>query len=107
MIQFDATEIEKNLFTHQAAEVEARAFTNILERFAGRGACVPTGHGRTIALGQVWRHNDPRRLRAVRIVDVDEGLLVAFGKNIVTGKITKIPFRQFTVGREGWSLERM
>lgn len=62
--------------------------------------------GRIMRVGQLWRHNDPRRLRVVKIVALHHATQVAHVENVTTQKRSTIPFVDFTIGREGWSLER-
>jgi hypothetical protein len=63
------------------------------------------GHGRILRVGQVWRSNDPRRLKAVRILDIVTELRIAEVENILTGKRSLIALQAFTIGSRGWSLE--
>lgn len=72
-------------------------------------AAVHVGHGRIVRVGQIWRSNDPRELRAVRILDIPPDATPeskAFVQNVVTGKTSSITLRNFTIGTRGWSLER-
>jgi hypothetical protein len=69
-------------------------------------ASIPLSFGRRLLIGQVWRSNDPRRLRGVEILDVDADLQQAIVLNIVNGVVSHMPFSRFTIGRDGWSLER-
>jgi hypothetical protein len=58
-----------------------------------------------LRVGQVWRSNDPRILRGVRILGF--GPFGAHVENIVTRRQTNIRLDQFCTGTRGWSLERM
>lgn len=71
-------------------------------------------HGRVLRIGQVWRSNDPRRLRAVRLTcfvpecNVKEGgsmwcFLLAV-TDIVSGRKSYLKPEAFTIGWNGWSL---
>lgn len=69
-------------------------------------AMVCVQQGRRLRVGQVWVSNDPRKLRAVRIValhpiDPDVDVIV---ENVVTRKRTTIDAKHFTTGSRGWSL---
>ena len=66
-------------------------------------------HGRILSIGQVWESNDERRLRAVRIMGFefhaeDPTMTAVRVKNVVTGKISFILAKNFTIGTRGWSL---
>lgn len=64
-------------------------------------------HGRVLRAGQIWQSNDPRRLRAVRVVQFLEHPQDEFDvvvENVQTGKQSIIDARNFTVGQRGWSL---
>jgi hypothetical protein len=45
-------------------------------------------------------------LRGVQVLDVDADLRQAIVLNVVTGVVSHMPFSRFTIGRDGWSLER-
>lgn len=67
------------------------------------------GHGRVLRLGQVWQHNDPRVLRAVRIIAILQDACYPYGVhciciNVQTGRESWIATHNFTVGQRGWSL---
>jgi hypothetical protein len=62
------------------------------------------GHGRIVRVGQIWRSNDPRRFKGIRILGVGDDQVVRV-INILTGTISQIALRSFTVGSRGWSLE--
>lgn len=64
------------------------------------------GHGRTVRVGQVWRANDPRRLKAVRVLGIDDEHHVVVALNLRTFHVTEIALTSFTVGSRGWSLEQ-
>jgi hypothetical protein len=62
------------------------------------------GHGRIVRIGQIWRSNDPRRFKGIRILSIGDDQVVRV-INILTGTISRIALRSFTVGSRGWSLE--
>lgn len=66
---------------------------------------IALGHGRTIRPGQIWRSNDPRRFRGIRILEVFDDFTVLVC-NIVTRHVSTIAAAHFTIGQRGWSLER-
>jgi len=66
-------------------------------------------HGRRVRLGQIWRSNDPRRFRGVRVVGVtssEASETVVHCEDLTTKRPTIILLRSFTVGTRGWSLEK-
>ena len=63
-------------------------------------------HGRSLRPGQLWRSNDARRFRIVRILRVDLARDSALVMNIVTKVQSDISLRAFTIGTRGWSLEK-
>jgi membrane protein implicated in regulation of membrane protease activity len=67
---------------------------------------VAVGHGRIVREDQIWRANDPRRLKAVRVLAVSGPGGWALVVNLVTGVISAIALKAFTIGSRGWSLER-
>jgi hypothetical protein len=59
-----------------------------------------------VRVGQVWECNDVRRLRAVRVIAVTQGIEPAAVRveNVMSGKCSRIRRDQFTTGPRGWSL---
>lgn len=62
------------------------------------------GHGRTLIKDQLWRSNDARRFRIVRILHVHADHVYVM--NILTKHTSNIDRRAFTIGVRGWSLEQ-
>jgi hypothetical protein len=63
------------------------------------------GHGRIVRVGQVWRSNDRRRLKAVRILGIDHAAQIVLASNVLTCHVSEIALRNFTIGSRGWSLD--
>lgn len=63
-------------------------------------------HGRVVRVGQIWRANDTRRLRGMRVCAISPLKQRVYGKDIVSGREVLVPLRNFTTGRDGWSLEQ-
>lgn len=63
-------------------------------------------HGRVVRIGQIWRANDTRRLRGVRVISIDVARRRVAASDIVSQRAATIPLRNFTTGRDGWSLEK-
>lgn len=64
-----------------------------------------TKHGRIVRVGQIWRSNDPRRFRGVRVL-TSYSLTHVKVENIVNGVVSFIALKNFTIGTRGWSLEK-
>lgn len=64
-----------------------------------------TSKGWRVAVGQVWRSNDTRNIRAVRVEDIMTTGYVGV-RNVVTGKTTWIHVDNFRPGARGWSLDK-
>jgi hypothetical protein len=90
----------------QASVDFARIEKRIHDHYSQVNRGVPAAHGRVLYMGQIWRSNDPRRLRGVRIIDFDLVRRVVVVGNIVTNKLSEVPIARFTIGREGYSLEQ-
>lgn len=65
---------------------------------------IVASHGRFIKVGQLWQSNDPRKLKAIRIVRVYQGHGCVDVKHLDTGNVTSISVKAFTIGQRGWSL---
>jgi hypothetical protein len=81
--ELDFTEVEQRVINHIGVKAQ---------------------HGRVVRAGQLWRTNDPRRFRIVRVEKLD--LTCATVRNIVTGQVARIKYEGFTIGVRGMSLER-
>lgn len=69
--------------------------------------CVVGKHGRVLRMGQIWQYNDPRELRAVRLIvffNRARGGFEVTVENVVTHKHSIINVKHFTIGQRGWSL---
>lgn len=75
----------------------------VVAQLNGEPIAIELMHGRTLKINQLWRSNDARRFRIVRILAI--GSFNALVQNIVTGKTSDIHLQHFTVGPRGWSLE--
>lgn len=68
-------------------------------------------HGRHVRAGQIWRSNDPARIRGVRILGFAPApwwstQVAVKAEDLVTGRLTFIALDLFTVGPRGWTLEK-